>query len=1353
WMVGLFSKGSRKGLEVIDLYKAVGRDQSTRLGDKLERNWNQEVQRAKLKNTEPSLLRALTKTFIWNYMLYGLSLFVQMVILRSVQPLVLSNFIKQFTTIDETNSTEYMYIFGSALVGISVVIVFLMHHTNFALSCIGMRIRIAASSLVYRKIMRLNQNSLGQTAIGQVVNLLSNDVNRFDLVVLVLHYLWVMPFQTAIITYFIWTEVGISCLAGVLSMALFTLPVQGYLGKLTGKLRVKVANKTDKRVKLMSEVISGIQVIKMYTWEKPFEKIIKMARSTEIDDLKTTSYLRAFFSSANVFIERATLCLTVICYVLLGNVITADRVFSMAQFFNILQLGMAIFYPLAISFGAEAWVSVKRLQEFLVLDERETSKIDKHNLKEVQITNVSAAWVPVTTILHNINIHIPPNTLCAIVGPVGAGKSSLLQLILGELPASSGKIYLGGEISYSSQEPWLFASTVRANILFGQPYDKRLYQKIVKVCALEKDFQQFPQGDKTIVGERGVSLSGGQRARINLARAVYRQADVYLLDDPLSAVDTHVGKHLFEECIIKYLKGKTRILVTHQLQYLKKADLIVVINEGSIEAQGTFDELANSKLDFTKMLAAADESNDKEKVIVPDNEVELEQTLNLRRTSVLSLANSTLSESIEIAQTNVENDEETGENSDLSPFKEYFKAARNTCLLVFVAIVILMSQAACTGADYWVAFWTQQEEVRHLNNSIIMKNVVHQPIVEKIEIYDMSSIHEKTPSYYTYTREVNETRPQHPFSFSDLFDQVQVNNDIYTLLKTEVAMYFYGALIICAIVITLARSLLFFNVAMRASKNLHSKMFHALLQAPMRFFDTNPSGRVLNRFSKDMGAIDEILPRVMWDAIQTILRSRTGMAYYCEYAGPGALWGRVNAIMLIMAGILINVGVSNPYIIIAMVILGAVFIKIRAWYIKTAKAIKHLEGITKSPVFSHVSSSLNGIVTIRASKAEDVLINEFDEHQDVHTSAWYLTITCMVSFGLWLDTICVIFVFCVTFSFIILHLCKFSTVNGSLVGLALSQSLILTGMLQHGMRQTAEVINQLTSVERVLQYTTIETEGPFETPSEKMPKLPWPSKGLIEFRNLCLKYVKEDPPVLKNLNFVIQPGEKIGIVGRTGAGKSSLISALFRLAPLEGNIFIDGVDTQQLGLNYLRKNISIIPQEPVLFSATLRYNLDPFDEFEDSKLWEALEEVELKDAVSNLNFLVSEGGSNFSLGQRQLVCLARAILRNNKILIMDEATANVDPRTDSFIQATIRRKFKDCTVLTIAHRLNTIMDSDKVMVMSSGCMLEYDHPHRLLQFPEGHFHKMLLQTGPMMSMQLKDIAHEAYRQKTESRIL
>jgi ATP-binding cassette subfamily C (CFTR/MRP) protein 4 len=1044
----------------------------------------------------------------------------------------------------------------------------------------------------------------------------------------------------------------------------FVIYTLGYLGKLTSKLRLKTAQQTDYRVKLMNEVIAGIQVIKMYAWEKPFEQIIKFARKKEIDVITKSSYLRGIYLSCMVFIERTTLFLTVVCYVLLGNSITADKVFSIAQFYNLLQLAMAICYPMAITFGAETLVSIKRLREFLLLEEKSQSTIETVDTKNILFTEVSASWTSETPTIKNLNLLIREGSLCAIVGPVGAGKSSILQMLLGELPPLNGSIKLGGTIAYSSQEPWLFAGTVRNNILFGQEYNRLRYGQIIKICALEDDFKMFPRGDKTMVGERGVSLSGGQRARINLARAIYKETDIYLLDDPLSAVDVHVGKHLFDECILKYLESKTRILVTHQLQYLKKADHIVVIDDGNIQAQGTFDELITSNVGFAKLL------------ISEDDETEEEQYA--RKQSVRSLK-SNASDASELTKAD-ENMEEMNYNNS-SPFKDYIKASGNTCAILSLAAILIFGQAACSAADYWITFWTQQEGIRNSNNS----QIVH---VESDNSSDW---------------------------YAKITDEILLDSQVIRLIKTDVAMYIYSVIILTAIVVTLLRSLAFFKMAMNASKNLHNQMFHALLQTSMRFFDTNPSGRVLNRFSKDMGAIDEFLPRVLMDAIQ---------------------------ILLVMSGILLMVTVANYYMVVAIIVIGALFFKVRTWYVATAKDVKHLEGITKSYVYSHLNSSLNGIITIRASAAEAVLCRQFDMHQDIHTSAWFLTIATRVCFGLWLDLLSVLFIAIVIYSFVIAH--HFGAVNGSLVGLALSQSLILTGMLQFGMRQTAEVVNQLTSVERVMQYTHLESEN---TVATKTLTYPWPTQGSIQFRNLSLRYSEYDPPVLYNLNITVTPGSKIGIVGRTGAGKSSLIAALFRMALIDGQILIDNIDTKDIPLDRLRKKISIIPQEPVLFSATLRYNLDPFQEFDDDRLWNVLEEVELKENISSLDFVVSEGGSNFSLGQRQLLCLARAILRSNKILVLDEATANVDPRTDFLIQNTIKKKFHKCTVLTIAHRLNTIMDSDKVLVMKSGRMMEFDHPYILLQNPEGYFSKMVEETGTGMVQHLKQISHDFFHKQ------
>ncbi|EDX04221.1 GD22416 [Drosophila simulans] len=522
--------------------------------------------------------------------------------------------------------------------------------------------------------------------------------------------------------------------------------------------------------------------------------------------------------------------------------------------------------------------------------------------------------------------------------------------------------------------------------------------------------------------------------------------------------------------------------------------------------------------------------------------------------------------------------------------------------------------------------------------------------------------------------------------------------------------YIFTVITVLTILVTVARSFLFFNLAMKASIRLHNSMFRGITRAAMYFFNTNPSGRILNRFSKDMGQVDEILPAVMMDVIQ---------------------------IFLALAGIVIVIAVVNPLFLIPTVVLGIIFYQLRTFYLKTSRDVKRMEAITRSPVYSHLAASLTGLSTIRAFGAQRVLEAEFDNYQDMHSSAFYMFISTSRAFGYWLDCFCVIYIAIITLSFFI-----FPPANGG-------DAMGMTGMVQWGMRQSAELENTMTAVERVVEYEDIEPEGALEAPADKKPPKSWPEQGKIVFDELSLRYTPDPKSenVLKSLSFVIKPKEKVGIVGRTGAGKSSLINALFRLSYNDGSVLIDKRDTSEMGLHDLRSKISIIPQEPVLFSGTMRYNLDPFDEYSDEKLWRSLEEVKLKEVVadlpSGLQSKITEGGTNFSVGQRQLVCLARAILRENRILVMDEATANVDPQTDGLIQTTIRNKFKECTVLTIAHRLHTIMDSDKVLVMDAGRAVEFGTPYELLTLADSKvFHGMVKQTGHATYESLLKIAQK-----------
>lgn len=647
------------------------------------------------------------------------------------------------TQADEQNILEFIWTDITCLTTIILLMVVLTvtlsHHAELRQRIVGARMRIACCSAIYRKTLRLSKKASSETAAGYVVNLLSNDVGRLDYGFVYAHFIWILPLQSVLICWLIWRQIGIASLVGVVGLLLQTIPVQTGLSRLSSILRMKIAVRTDKRVGIMNELIQGIQVIKMYAWERPFQKVVANSRRTEVKQIRYASYIRAINLSTMVFTERSTLFITIATCVFLGRTISADIVFSMAQYFNTLQLVAAIFYPLAVSLGAEALVSITRVEQFLNQEEHDTTlkglKMVKGeqivpNSKVLLLNDVTATWSVDSKrkTLDGVTCHVNAGKLCAIIGPVGAGKSSLYQLVLGELPMQSGNVEIHGELSYGSQEPWLFPGTVRNNILFGLPYDKKRYQDVVTHCALLTDFEQLPNGDKTIVGERGSSLSGGQKARISLARAVYKRADIYLLDDPLSAVDAHVGKHLFDEVIGRngFLARDqaTRILITHQVHFLNDADWIVIVEDGRISRQGTYKDLSNCDLDFAKILERIEEpvelADDKNVVDIytPDETDDfpfIDGYQPIPRSESLSTMTRSPSKSrVSSDDVSVKGvDEEQADGSlSFSVWTRYFRAGGSCCLLLLMVGALILAQIVTSGSDYFVNFWTQEEFLR-----------------------------------------------------------------------------------------------------------------------------------------------------------------------------------------------------------------------------------------------------------------------------------------------------------------------------------------------------------------------------------------------------------------------------------------------------------------------------------------------------------------------------------------------------------------------------------------------------------------------------------------------------------------
>ncbi|XP_057334272.1 ATP-binding cassette sub-family C member 4-like [Microplitis mediator] len=1213
---------------------------------------------------------------------------------------------------------------AAALITVTLSSIFIMQHTHFFGQILGMRIRVACCSLIYRKSLKLSKPALDQTPVGQVVNLLSNDVNRFDLLPVFFNYLWITPLQIIVIGYIIWRSIGIYTLVGYGVLFLITIPMQGYIGAVTGKLRNSTAKLTDRRVQLISKIISGIQVIKMYVWEKPFEEMALQARAEEIKQIVRSNNIKGLYSNLWELTQKIMTFTTVAIFILNGNQLPTRIVFQIPIYYNTLQVLMTILFPMSILLSIQTIIAVRRIEEFLLLEEvtestkacldvngSKMSKVDVEKEKKsipgavvVELNKVSANWkfgqLPPT--LCDVTLKINGGELCTLVGPVGSGKSSLLNLLLQELPVGAGTM----KISYASQDPWFFTGTVRENILFGLDYDKARYDEVTKVCSLLRDFIQLPNGDMTIVGERGASLSGGQRARVNLARAIYRPADLYLLDDPLSAVDARVARRLFQDCILGYLKGKTRILVTHQFDYLEQVDTIAVLECGSIIHQDAFNTLTTVSPTFNNMVNASKENKNREPNSITEHDDDMSPPASaieyasgnndffrrlkarMSQVSIKSQDSCKLMNNKNFEDSNANNalpDEVMGTGFiSKEIYFRYFREGGGIIGVTLLAFMFIVTTTASIGVDQWMTYWTTLETFR--------------PCIHSSGGFCQGAEHESKSL-------VNNT------IFAPLLDADG-------LLPTNTAVYIYLTLLITFVTLSMSRCYFLILVGMRAARRLHNLMFANVLRATMYFFNTNPSGRLLNRFSKDVGTMDDsLLPDIMQATI--ILSS--------------------------VVGTLINIIIVNPWMMILALIIGILYRFSISFYLKTAQDVKRLESTVKSRVFSHVSTTFDGLPTIRSrDNAEKIMLRKnFDRYQDDHTKAWYLMIATGSAFGLSIDLMACFFIAVLSFLLIIFN------VDGASAGLAISQSLLLTGMLQHGVKQATKVQSQMTAVERIIQYTNLPKEGPIES-SKPLPAN-WPSEGRMQWKNVYLSYKEGDPPILKNIDLMIEPGWKVGVVGRTGAGKSSLISALFRLVDdgLQGQIIIDDVDTKTIGLQDLRSSISIIPQEPVLFSETLRYNLDPFDKYTDKDIWDALREVELSDLV--LDQWVTEGGTNFSVGQRQLICLARALLRNNRILVLDEATANIDSQTDELIQRAIRSKFADCTVITIAHRLNTIINSDRVLVMDDGCVAEFDTPYELLvKKPDSIFATMVEQTGPTMAAKIIQEVMKLHPQQTDT---
>ncbi|RZC39082.1 multidrug resistance-associated protein 4-like, partial [Asbolus verrucosus] len=1212
----LYRKGFKKDLEESDLYEVLLNYRSKKLGDELEEEWEKQ----KKKRTNLSIVRLLWSCYGFSYLLLGLMQLFMNVAEIIVIPYALGKLISYFAPgqTDLTKADAYFY--ATVLIGFNFFQRIYKHNYYLLLMSFGLKIRTAFCSFMYRKALKLSPAHLGDISIGKIVTLITKDVQTFDPFVDFGNDIWIGFIKTIVVSYLLYRRIGVAALTGV-GFFLVVMPLQIYLGTRVTSLKMSMCKKTDERLQITQETLSAIRIIKMYTWEKVFDNKISAARKKEVHTTYKIFFIRFLILVIGSLNSYIAFYLILITYIKLGNNITAEIVYFILSTFQGMSYGLSILFPIGIYQTAELKSTIKRVGYILKAMElqSEEPRDEITILPKIHLKNVTVS-IKNQKILQDISLTVEKG-LTLITGSVGSGKSFLLKTILRDYKPEEGNLVIQGNISYSSQEPWLFPSSIRQNIVFGEKYDEKRYQEVLKVCALIYDFELLEDGDNTIVEDRGINLSKGQQCRINLARAIYKESDIYLLDDSLAALDAHVSAFIFKECITKFLRDKLVLLVTHNINYAKDADKVIIMDHGKIKM-----DVKSSELNEKEFFGAYD--NNKEKEPSRNSETDDEEDSTNEETKLITETTT---------EKKVYQENKKSGDVDSKVYKKYIKLGGGFIAFIMVFCVFVSAQLSISYTDKLKVFRVNLEE----------------------------KIFNQTTDNSTNSTMDNELVQQRTTMF-----------------------YLYSAMTIATAVTTLGRAIAILFFARRASIRLHKTMIMSIINGAMQFFDTNFIGNILNRFSKDLTTLDETVPFVFYHVFR---------------------------VLLILIGIVTLIASVNKMFLIPAVVFFIILVILRRYCLRTARSLKRLDATTRSPVVGHLNATLEGLTTIRAFKAEQILKNEFDRHQDLYTSANYILQSSMRAFAFTLDTLCGFFIALIVIRFLVN---EDDTLAGH-VGLAITQAFMLTGTLQWGIRQWAEVENQMTSVERVLEYTEVKQES-----KQGLELDNWPKRGEVKYENVFLTYTNSNEQVLKNINFTAQSQEKIGIVGRTGAGKSSIISTLFRLYEVEGKITIDGVDTKTLSLDFLRSNISIIPQDPVLFSGTIRENIDPTRTRTDEEIWKAVESAHLKKLVPSLDFEIVESGSNFSIGQKQLICLARAIIRNNKIIVLDEATANMDPETDALIHQTIKENFFSCTVFTIAHKLHSILTSDKVMVLDKGQIIEYDEPMNLLENKNGIFYKM-----------------------------
>ncbi|RLN64938.1 hypothetical protein BBJ28_00009890 [Nothophytophthora sp. Chile5] len=1264
WYQPLVALGARRPLERADLWPVCAADSCTALQKRLDRVYEPHA-------TLRFGLSPLAAAFLTVFRLPILLVFANYavyIVAMAVQSYVAQGILDFLNDRDDVLHVHNGFALVALLAVVSVVAITCRNFGFFSSSRIGVNMRSLTMAAVFHKSLRLSSAARQEFTTGEVLTLMSVDAERVFNAVMQGPWLFVAPlgFLLCIVLIGVLFDAASAFCGAAVLVVVLTVSIRQ--ADQIAAIQRQLLRVVDERVKVTAEALQGVRVVKFYAWEEPLARRVEQIRATEVGLFRSlhfylvTNTVLLFLTP--VFVSGSTLGL----YVLLHGAISVTDAFTLVALVNICRAVVNEF-PTALAALSQAQSSFRRIDAFMASDEFQASPLGSSGeAGRICIRNARFEW-PVSSVgprvacvepeavtgdvieagdanwnngdvappagaggfaLEGVSLEIQPGSLVMIVGTVGSGKTSFLNALLGEMRAQSGEFETHGDVSFVSQEAWIRNSSVRSNILFESPFDAERYERVLEASQLALDLHALPDGDATEIGERGINLSGGQKARVAIARAFYRsQYDILMLDDPLSAVDPHVAHAIFDKGIMELAKDKTRLLVLNShYDLLAHADKVLVLQDGRIVGDGVYEEVLAR---FPALRHENKPTNHEECDSLQENEGEGDQQVaaSLATTSTASKpqGEARAKETGNSDGNRLVKDEDrvTGTVGGRI-YKSYFDETGFNGILVLAVLVAAytVSQGMRVLVDWWQGHWAANMTRRGVD-----------------------------PTYS----------------------------------GTVFGMWYVAFIVVCTL-LTLGRGLLVTEACIRSAKNLHDELFRRVLSAPVnRYFDVTPIGRILNRFSNDLDQMDTVLPQQYQMVFQNVAMSVGCLAV----SAASSYW----------------IGVSYVPMVVVFVLTGR-------YFNKTSREVKRLEGISRTPVFNLFGETLSGLQTIRAFEMQDAFVELSKDAVDANTAAYFSYWAAGRWLAVRLDWLSVAIIFVVSLYLVATK----GQITPVVAGISLTYSLMLTSMMQNTVRAVDRTDNAMTSVERLLHFRSIPLE---EDSAECIPinAAAWPSRGAIKFENLCLKYRPELPLVLRGVSLDIAAGEKVGICGRTGAGKSSLMVALFRICEFEsGRVAIDGIDIQKVRMRELRRSLAIIPQDPVLFSGPLRENLDPFGEYSDAAMWSVLQQVHLAEAVGKwgvgLDFVVSEAGDNLSVGQRQLLCIGRALLKSSKIVVLDEATASVDSATDNLIQSTIQKTFASQTVLIIAHRINTILHCDKIAVMDAGRVAEFGAPSELL---------------------------------------